>query len=204
MRTGNTLNITDTTVNGKGALPGGQALAVGTTITLVRNTNGLTIGQSTLGNMTVKQGISLDHTFSLTGNTDNISAVLTETRLEPATSIFTNGRLVIVSFLNEGSSFALDIGMMKILDTVHTRGVGVYGAISGSDMRHNFDKRGDADITGIHWLLGIAGKLNLAKEYDLIGSIYTEAGWGNLDSDNNFSREHGGTHYYGIGLIGRY
>ncbi len=71
-------------------------------------------------------------------------------------------------------------------------------------MRHDFDKGGDTDITGTHWLLGIAGKFNPEKDHNLIGSFYAEAGWRNIDSDTHFARGHGDSHYYGVGVIGRY
>lgn len=71
-------------------------------------------------------------------------------------------------------------------------------------MRHDFDKGGDIeDITGTHWLLGVAGKFNPEKDHDLIGSFYAEAA-GEISTAPHFARGHGDSHYYGVGVIGRY
>ena len=201
-------DLSGTQVNMRGAIAGGgQAQPVATTVTLIENANGLTTDATTLsGTATIKQGISLNHRFTLQNNTTGtgIDAILNSTTVDPATGVFTNGRLATVGFLNEGTDFALDTGMTKAMETIRVKGYGVYGAIRGSDIRHDLDKGGDAEVSGTHWLLGLAGKLNTARDYDLIGSIYAEAGWGNIDSDNSFASGHGDTHYYGIGLIGRY
>ena len=201
-------DLSGTQVNMRGAIAGGgQAQPVATTVTLIENANGLTTDATTLsGTATIKQGISLNHRFTLQNNTTGtgIDAILNSTTVDPATGVFTNGRLATVGFLNEGTDFALDTGMARAMETIRVKGYGVYGAIRGSDIRHDLDKGGDAEVSGTHWLLGLAGKLNTARDYDLIGSIYAEAGWGNIDSDNSFASGHGDTHYYGIGLIGRY
>ena len=89
-----------------------------------------------------------------------------------------------MGFLNEGTDFALDTGMTKAMETIRAQGYGAYGAIRGSDIRHDLDKGGDAEVSGTHWLLGLAGKLNTAKDYDLIGSVYAEAGWGNITTSS--------------------
>ena len=201
-------DLSGTQVNMRGAIAGGgQAQPVATTVTLIENASGLTTDATTLsGTATIKQGISLNHRFTLQNNTTGtgIDAILNSTTVDPATGVFTNGRLATVGFLNEGTDFALDTGMARAMETIRVKGYGVYGAIRGSDIRHDLDKGGDAEVSGTHWLLGLAGKLNTARDYDLIGSIYAEAGWGNIDSDNSFASGHGDTHYYGIGLIGRY
>ena len=199
-------DLSGTQVNMRGAIAGGgQAQPVATTVTLIRNTNGLTTDANTLsGTATIKQGVSLDHHYTLQADNNTLTAIYDGTNADPATGVFTNGRLATVGFLNEGTDFALDTGMARAMETIRVKGYGVYGAIRGSDIRHDLDKGGDAEVSGTHWLLGLAGKLNTARDYDLIGSIYAEAGWGNIDSDNSFASGHGDTHYYGIGLIGRY
>ena len=200
-------DLSGTQVNMQGAIAGGtQAQPIATTVTLIENANGLTTDAATLsGTATVKQGVSLNHHYTLQADNNTLTATYNNrTTVDPATGVFTNGRLATVGFLNEGTDFALDTGMTKAMETIRAKGYGAYGAIRGSDIRHDLDKGGDASVSGTHWLLGVAGKLNTAKDYDLIGSVYAEAGWGNIDSDNSFASGHGDTHYYGIGLIGRY
>ena len=200
-------DLSGTQVNMQGAIAGGgQGQPLATTVTLIRNTNGLTTDANTLsGTATIKQGVSLNHHYTLQADNNTLTATYNnQTTVDPATGVFTNGRLATVGFLNEGTDFALDTGMARAMETIRAQGYGAYGAIRGSDIRHDLDKGGDAEVSGTHWLLGLAGKLNTARDYDLIGSIYAEAGWGNIDSDNSFASGHGDTHYYGIGLIGRY
>ena len=199
-------DLSGTQVNMQGTIAGGgQGQPLATTITLIKNANGLTTDANTLsGTAIVRQGVSLNHHYTLQADSNTLTAIYDGTNADPATGIFTNGRLATVGFLNEGTDFALDVGMMNALETIRVKGMGVYGAIRGSDIRHDLDKSGDAEVSGTHWLLGLAGKLNTAKDYDLIGSVYAEAGWGNIDSDNSFASGHGDTRYYGIGLIGRY
>lgn len=200
-------DLSETTVTGTGTIAGGgQALAAGTVVTLVRNTNGLKTGTGTLGaeRITLKQGISLNHDFSLVSDTDNISAVLSGTRLDPATGIFNSGRLATLGFLNQGTDFALGTGMMKVQDVTKKGRMGLYGAVSGSDIRYDADKGTRADASGTHWLIGAAGKLDRAEDRDVIGTVYIEAGWGDIDGHNGYTRGHGDAHYYGIGAIGRY
>ena len=200
-------DLSGTQVNMQGTIAGGgQGQPLATTITLIENANGLTTDANTLsGTAIVRQGVSLNHHYTLQTNNNAITATYdNRATVDPATGVFTNGRLATVGFLNEGTDFALDTGMPKAMETIRAQGYGAYGAIRGSDIRHDLDKSGDASVSGTHWLLGLAGKLNTAKDYDLIGSVYAEAGWGNIDSDNSFASGYGDTHYYGIGLIGRY
>ncbi|MCZ4052595.1 autotransporter domain-containing protein [Oxalobacter sp. OxGP1] len=200
-------DLSGTQVNMQGAIAGGtQTQPLATTVTLIENANGLTTDANTLsGTAIVRQGVSLNHHYTLQADSNTLTATYdNRTTVDPATGVFTNGRLATVGFLNEGTDFALDTGMTKAMETIRAKGYGAYGAIRGSDIRHDLDKGGDAEVSGTHWLLGLAGKLNTARDYDLIGSIYAEAGWGNIDSDNSFASGHGDTHYYGIGLIGRY
>ncbi len=200
-------DLSGTQVNMQGTIAGGgQGQPLATTITLIENAKGLTTDAATLsGTAIVRQGVSLNHHYTLQTNNNAITATYdNRATVAPATGIFINGRLATVGFLNEGTDFALDTGMTKAMETIRAQGYGAYGAIRGSDIRHDLDKGGDASVSGTHWLLGLAGKLNTAKDYDLIGSVYAEAGWGNIDSDNSFASGHGDTRYYGIGLIGRY
>ncbi len=198
-------DLRDTVVNAFGEIAGGQTTHLAERITLIENAQGVTSNDKTIsGTALIRQGVSLDHNYVLSATGTTIDAVLRSTTLDPATEIFTNGRLATVGFLNEGTDFALDVGIMNMLETVRVKGIGVFGAVRGSDVRHDLDKGGDASVSGTHWLLGVTGKLNPAKDYDLIGSLYAEAGWGNIDSDNSLASGHGDTHYYGIGLIGRY
>ena len=199
-------DLSGTQVNMQGTIAGGgQGQPLATTITLIKNANGLTTDANTLsGTAIVRQGVSLNHHYTLQADSNTLTAIYDGTNADPATGIFTNGRLATVGFLNEGTDFALDTGMTKAMETIRAQGYGAYGAIRGSDIRHDLDKGGDASVSGTHWLLGLAGKLNTAKDYDLIGSVYAEAGWGNIDSDNSFASGHGDTRYNGIGLIGRY
>ena len=200
-------DLSGTQVNMQGAIAGGgQGQPLATTVTLIQNTNGLTTDANTLsGTASVRQGISLNHHYTLQSDNNTLTATYNNrTTVDPATGVFTNGRLATVGFLNEGTDFALDTGMAKAMETIRAQGYGAYGAIRGSDIRHDLDKSGDAEVSGTHWLLGLASKLNTARNYDLIGNIYAEAGWGNIDSDNSFASGHGDTRYYGIGIIGRY
>lgn len=201
-------DLTQTVVRFNAAVRGGQSLAAGTRFTLIQNENGLKTSDTTLSSDTtnVQQGIALNHQFSIEQSADgnSLEAVLTKTTVNQAVGIFNTSRLATVGFLSEASDFALDVGVRKALDTVEAKGVGLYGTVSGGHMQQDFDKGGSADVTGTHWLLGLAAKLNDSGDYDLIGNFYAEAGRGNVDGDDSGASGSGDTYYYGLGFIGRY
>lgn len=191
-------------IEGDGTIDAAQPLASGTTITLLRNSNGIETDTEIDGNVQLRQGISLNHTFRLTSDGQNIDAVWRDTQVDPATGIFQNSRLASVDFLNAGSDFVLDTGMHNALHASESGKLGLYGAVNASTLRQNPDKGAQIHTVGTHWLLGLASRFSPDQAHDLIGSVYAEAGWGNIDSRNDFARGHGDTRYYGLGLIGRY
>lgn len=193
-----------TEINASGTIAGGQPLANGTRIALVGNDNGLVTDAQPSGTVSIRQGVSLDYGFRLENDGKRVDAVLSRVQVNPGTGIFHGGRQATASFLNEGTDFAMDAGVANAMELSESRKLGIYGAISGSDMRQKLDKGGDADVSGTHLMLGVAGRFNPERVYDLIGSLYVEAGWGNIGSDNAYARGHGDTRYYGVGVIGRY
>ncbi len=199
---GTYLSGTAINAGGNARIQGGQ---IPVTLTLLKNSNGLNISNGNLGSsrITVRQGISLDHEFSqlaISSDRIGIEAVLTGTRLAPATGIFNSGRLATLGFLNQGHDLVMETGMARALDAIDKHGIGLYSTISGSDIQHDLNKGTHTDASGTHWIIGVAGKLNNARENDLIGNLYIEAGRGNIDSHNGYARGHGDTHYYGIGF----
>lgn len=58
--------------------------------------------------------------------------------------------------------------MMKVQDVTKKGRMGLYGAVSGSDIRYDADKGTRADASGTHWLIGAAGKLDRAEDRDVI------------------------------------
>ena len=194
------------TIDASGTIAGGgEPLANGTRIALVGNDNGI-VADATLSETTgtLRQGVSLDYGFRLESDGQRIDAVLNRVQVNPGTGVFQKGRGATLGFLNEGMDFARMTGIANARELSESGKLGIYGAIGGSDMRQKLDKGGDADVSGTHLMLGVAGKLNPDREYDVLGSLYAEAGWGNIGSDNAYARGHGDTRYYGVGVIGRY
>ncbi len=182
------------------------ALKAGDRVHLITNANGVTSTGITQTSMIGKQGISLQYDFGLESGSTWLDAVLKNIRTDPAVGIFNNGRTATLGFLNQGTDFVLDQNLQCSVNEDGTVDrFCLYGAVGGSDLRYDMggsDSHGNT--TGTHWVLGLRGKLNDEKNYNLTGAIFAEAGWGNLDERNHYAKGSGDTHYYGIGAIGQY
>ena len=108
--------------------------------------------------------------------------------------------------MNQGTDFALDQNLeCSVNEDGTVDRFCLYGAVGGSDLRYDMGGEGaHGNTTGTHWVLGLRGKLESEKDYELTGAIFTEAGWGNLDERNHYAKGSGDTHYYGIGATGQY
>ena len=179
------------------------ALAVGDTLTLIHNDKGFSSNNGiTPIDLSGKQGISLDYTFhvpTLNEAGTDLQASVASVKAAPETVIFNDGRLASLGFINRGNDLARETGLGQI-----GKGkTGLYGAISGSDNRHDTG-HGHADASGTHWLIGAAGKLKQDKAAEATGTLYLQAGWGDIKERNPAARGQGDTHYYGIGATGHY
>ena len=84
------------------------------------------------------------------------------------------------------------------------QGAGVFGGVSGSETRNDTGGGSHARASGTHFIVGAAGKVNQDKANDMIAGAYVEAGWGDITDSNAIRDAHGDTHYYGVGLIGKF
>ena len=208
------LNLTDANgtnaVNAKVGVAvasgGAPTLQPGDRVTLLHNTNGVDSTGVTQTSMSGLQGVTLEYDFELESGTDYLDAVLRKIGLAPGTGIFNSGRLATLGFLNQGTSFALDQDLeCTRREDGRPDGICLYGAVSGHDLRYDIGGNNThAKTTGSHWLVGIKGKLNQAKENDVFGAAYVEAGWGNISEHSDWATGHGDTRYYGIGFMAKY
>ena len=182
------------------------ALQAGDRVHLITNANGVTSTGVTQTSMTGRQGISLQYDFGLESGSTWLDAVLKNIRTDPAVGIFNNGRTATLGFVNQGTDFALDQNLeCSVNEDGTVDRFCLYGAVGGSDLRYDMGGEGAHGTTsGTHWVLGLRGKLESEKDYELTGAIFTEAGWGNLDERNHYAKGSGDTHYYGIGATGQY
>ncbi|ARQ45465.1 Autotransporter beta-domain protein [Oxalobacter formigenes] len=185
---------------------GAPTLQPGDRVTLLHNTSGVDSSGVTQTSLTGMQGVTLEYDFELESGADYLDAVLKKIGLAPGTGIFNSGRLATLGFLNQGTDFALDQDMECARRPDGTLDkICVYGAVSGHDLHYDIGgNNARAKTTGSHWLVGIKGKLNQAKENDIFGSAFVEAGWGNIDEHSYWAKGHGDTHYYGLGLTARF
>ena len=203
---GNQTDISGSTISVAMAA-GPTSLHAGNTITLLKNDAGINKTGVTQTTMTGVQGISLDYEFKVNlddPDNTNLTATLLGAQVNNASSIFSTGRLATVGFLNQGNDFALGEGINRAMDVSREQGVGLFGAVGGSDMRYDLGNATRSKASGSHFLIGVAGKLDSAKESDLIGSAYVEAGWGDISGHNAVTTASGDSHYYGLGLIAKY
>lgn len=182
------------------------ALQAGDRVHLITNANGVTSTGVIQTSMTGRQGISLQYDFGLESGSTWLDAVLKNIRTDPAVGIFNNGRTATLGFVNQGTDFALDQNLeCSVNEDGTVDRFCLYGAVGGSDLRYDMGGEGaHGNTTGTHWVLGLRGKLESEKDYELTGAIFTEAGWGNLDERNHYAKGSGDTHYYGIGATGQY
>lgn len=188
---------------------GTRPLDVGDNVVLFRNVDqGVTgLDTATTTEMTGVQGISLEYRIDLNldPTTGQVGAVVKEApAVKQTTSVFSTGRMATMGFLNQGSDFALGDGLDRATRIAGTKGAGAYGAVSGKNMRYDTGHGSSASANGAHFLLGVAGKLDGSKDHDVIGSVYAESGWGDIEDHTTTSKGDGKTHYYGLGLIAKY
>ena len=201
-------NISDSKISVAMAA-GGKTLNVGNTVTLLKNDAGINKTGVTQTTMTGVQGVSLDYDFVV--NLDpadpdqtRLTTTVTSKHISKGSTIFSTGRLATVGFLNQGGDFALVEGLSRAKDVSTKKGIGVFGAVGGSDMRYDTGSGSSSKASGSHFLVGVAGKLDSAQDRDLIASAYVEAGWGDISGHNAVTAASGDSHYYGLGLITRY
>ena len=188
---------------------GTRPLDVGDNVVLFQNVDQGVTGLDTaaMTEMTGVQGISLDYKIDLNldPTTGQVGAVVKEApAVKQTTSVFSTGRMATMGFLNQGSDFALGDGLDRATRIAGTKGAGAYGSVSGKNMRYDTGHGSSANANGAHFLLGVAGKLDGSKDHDVIGSVYVESGWGDIEDHTTTSKGDGKTHYYGLGLIAKY
>ncbi len=184
---------------------GGTLHAAGEKFALISGTS-LTGGSA--GTATALQGVSLLYDLDTAVSVDGKSfdaTVKGVKGLVRETVTFSTSRLATVEFLNQGVDFALGAGLDKAMASVKAgQGAGVFGGVSGSETRNDTGGGSHARASGTHFIVGAAGKVNQDKANDMIAGAYVEAGWGDITDSNAIRDAHGDTHYYGVGLIGKF
>lgn len=180
----------------------GVALVSGNKVYLLK-TAGLT-GSATLENISnVSQGYSLNYDLTLGQDANDIFATVTGTSVDPKTKSFLEGRLAGLALVTQGADIVANQGMSSAITAAEQQEgrLTVFGTVSGGSSR--YDTGSHIDLDGFGLMTGVA-----MKQDNLAGAVFVEGGWGSYDSHNNFAsgsvKGDGDTHYYGIGVLGRY
>ena len=226
IRAGNTvLTLTDTAgtdISGAEvgvAVAGGSApLALGDSVTLLKNESGLKSEGYTQTSLTGTQGVSLAYDFTLAA-TDTALTATVETAPEepggdspvhvlPQTKALAEGYLAGSLLVRQGGDLIADRGMAYALRAA--RGTGEYtfapfGTISGGWSR--YDTGSHIDVSSLNLLVGLAKGADLAPGRFTAG-LFFEYGNGSYDTWNSFSnaatvKGDGDAWYAGGGLLAR-
>ena len=180
----------------------GVAFASGDKVYLLK-TAGLT-GSATLTDASnVSQGYSLNYDLTLGQDANDIYATVTGASVNPKTKSFLEGRLAGLALVTQGADIVANQGMSSAIAAAEQQEgkLTVFGTVSGATSRYKTGSHINLDGFGL--MAGVS-----KKQDNLAGAVFVEGGWGSYDSHNNFAngsvKGDGDTHYYGIGVLGRY
>ena len=226
IRAGNTvLTLTDkagTDISGARvgvAVAGGSApLALGDSVTLLKNESGLISEGYTQTSLTGTQGVSLAYDFTLAA-TDTALTATVETAPEepggdspvhvlPQTKALSEGYLAGSLLVRQGGDLIADRGMAYALRATRETGdyaLAPFGTLSGGWSR--YDTGSHIDVSSLNLLVGLAKGADLAPGRFTAG-LFFEYGNGSYDTWNSFSnaasiKGDGDAWYAGGGLLAR-
>lgn len=184
------------------AIAPGVALASGDKVYLLK-TAGLTGSATLMDASNVSQGYSLNYDLTLGQDANDIFATVTGASVNPKTKSFLEGRLAGLALVTQGADIVANQGMSSAIAAAEQQEgkLTVFGTVSGATSRYKTGSHIDLDGFGL--MAGVS-----KKQDNLAGAVFVEGGWGSYDSHNNFAngsvKGDGDTHYYGIGVLGRY
>ena len=179
------------------------ALQIGDSVTLLENTNGITVDNTTDYGKEMRQGVSVVYDITTGLNEDGHKLVttinggkVTEQSKSPVET-----QAATVAFLNSGADLLVGSGIASMTAVTSADDGAVFGAMGGGSMRY---KTGSyADVKGYNLALGIgkavtnnAGKLTFGPFIEYGKGEYTSHLDGRIRGDGN-------TKYYGVGVLAR-
>lgn len=204
----NGTDISKSTV--KAGIAGNANIAIGDTITLLKNTSGIITTGTTYGTLT--EGVSIDYGMNLSASGTSVIATVTSvpttpttptTPLKPQTKSLVETRASAAAFLNSGVDMISGKGITNAREAASQSSAGFtpFTALGGSSMRYHTGSY--VDNRGYNLALGFARDIG-NKTGKLTFGPLIEAGWGSYDSylDSGIHGS-GNTKYYGLGFLAR-
>ena len=210
---------------------GGTPLAPGSRITLINSNSGVT-GSPANTSGTAMKGITILYDYHLSQDADNLYVDLGSVYINPQTKSLIDGNLArFIGPLN-GADLLVGKGINSALSAAEScefrkhssnaaenqpapvnstlnadSGWSVFVVSLGGASRYGTGSH--IDVTGLSMLTGVAKRFDSGKSDKLLAGVFFEAGWGDYDAHNSFSRMSsvngdGTTSYYGGGILGRY
>lgn len=183
---------------------GGTSLAKGQTIHLISSQGELRHGSQTEG--TLKQGVSLNYSYTLAKDAHNLRAVLGEAKPTGETKSLVETRAAQSAFLNRGADLLVTEGLFQAEKASGSKGDAAKGewspffAVQGGKYRHQTGSH--VDSRGVSAILGLAREVENGRGKLLYG-LAGEYGKGSYDSYFGNMRGEGDSDYAGATIFAR-
>ena len=163
--------------------------------------------------LTGSHGVSLLYDFAFSQDEHDLYGTVSRVMLNPQTKALSEGRVLGLAFLNQGSTLLAEEGMRSLKNAARPSArsnvenrIVTFATTGVHQVRFNTGSH--IDSKGVSFVAGIAWDIPLPVNSLLLGTFY-ETGKGNYTSYNTFSnaanvKGDGDTEYYGGGILGRY
>ena len=153
-----------------------------------------------------RQGISIEYDYELANDGNIMTATVKSFNISEQTKAVSESRMAGAALINQGMDLASEAGMANAKASMKGNGdVAVFGAIGGGSSK--YDTGSSVKVDGVSLMAG-AGRNFKTANGDLLGGVFFEAGYGDINTSNSFStgnvKGSGDSKYYGAGLMARY
>lgn len=210
---GGTADISAAQVN-VGIEGGSSPLQQGDSITLIDASGGITgAPANSSSNGSGMQGVTLQYTFDLLAQGNELLAGVSGPGLNPQTKAFSEGYLAGLGLVNQGADMIAGPGVENAVRMASAAragaatnyGLAAFGAFSGGRSRYNTGSH--VDVSGVSLMAGLAYGIDLTPGC-LTAGVFFEYGSGSYDTYNSFSNAafvhgDGDMYHIGGGILGR-
>ncbi len=184
------------------------SLGMGEKISLVTNAGAGNIISTLTNTHFSGQGMSLTYDMELgvdaTGKSLDLTVV--SASISDQTKAVAESRLAGAALINQGMDLASEAGLASAKSSLKgNNNMAVFGAMAGGSSKYNTGS--SVKVDGVSLMAGV-GRHFTTTNGDLMGGVFFEAGYGDLNTHNSFStgtvKGSGDSKYYGAGLMARY
>ena len=153
-----------------------------------------------------RQGIALEYDYALANSGPGLTATVTSVKASGQSKAVAESRMAGAALINQGMDLVSEAGLASARASITGNNeMAVFAAMAGGSSKYHTDS--SVKVDGVSLMAGV-GRNFKTTNGNLMGGVFFEAGYGDLNTHNNVSsgtiRGNGDSKYYGAGMMARY